>query len=89
MLEKMFSLIISVKALAWKLSQKVRNFVKPESYVILISDNRIRWRYVPKFFYCKNRYTLSFFFNDLIILLFNIKTVLGFVIFTKIKLTGG
>jgi hypothetical protein len=46
----MFSLIISLKALAWKLSQKVRNFVKPESYVILISDNRIRWRCVQKFF---------------------------------------
>jgi hypothetical protein len=39
MLEKMFSLIISLKASAWKPSQKVRNFVKPESYVI--SDNRI------------------------------------------------
>jgi hypothetical protein len=59
MLEKIFNLIISLKASAWKLSQKVRNFVKPESYVI--SDNRIRWRCVQKFFYCKNRYTLSFF----------------------------
>jgi hypothetical protein len=39
MLEKMFSLIISLKASAWKLSEKVRNFVKPGSYVI--SDNRI------------------------------------------------
>jgi hypothetical protein len=36
---KNVKLIISLKASAWKLSQKVRNFIKPESYVI--SDNHI------------------------------------------------
>jgi hypothetical protein len=55
MLKNIFSLIISLKALAWKLREKVRNFVKLESYVI--SGNRIRWRCVQKFIYCKNRYT--------------------------------
>jgi hypothetical protein len=51
MLEKFFSLIISLKASAWKLSQKVRNFVKPESYVI--SDNRLRWDVFKSFFIAK------------------------------------
>jgi hypothetical protein len=38
MLEIFFSLIISLKASAWKLSEKVRNFVKPQSYVIYVGD---------------------------------------------------
>jgi hypothetical protein len=36
MLEIFFSLIISLKVSAWKLSEKVRNFVKPQSYVITV-----------------------------------------------------
>jgi hypothetical protein len=40
---------IILKASAWKLSQKVRNFIKPESYVI--SDNHIHVGDVFKSFF--------------------------------------